>query len=71
MPVPVFPPSNLVVFFMLNDLRREVIVRFVDIGVIFDYHCFNIPFITIIFKKLNLLPVHLRYLPTEYIYCVF
>jgi hypothetical protein len=38
---------------MLNDLMREVIVRFVDIGVIFYYRCFNIPFINIISFKIQ------------------
>jgi hypothetical protein len=28
-------------FFVLNEARREVIVRFVDIGGIVDHYCFN------------------------------
>ena len=33
-----FPTSYIVVFFMFNDLRWEVIVRFIDICRIVDYH---------------------------------
>jgi hypothetical protein len=32
---------NVVVFVMFSDLRREVIVEFVDIGGIVDHHCLN------------------------------
>ena len=35
---------------MFNDVRSEVIVRFVDIGEIVDHHCLNFLFITV---KLN------------------
>jgi hypothetical protein len=33
-------------FFAFSDFRREVIARFVDIGVIDDYHCLNFLFTT-------------------------
>ena len=36
-----FPMSYIMVFFKLNDLRREVAVRSVDIGGIVDHHCFS------------------------------
>jgi hypothetical protein len=32
------PHIYIVVFFIFNDLRREMIVRFVDIGGIVDHH---------------------------------
>jgi hypothetical protein len=38
---PGFPTSYVVVF---NELRREEIFPFVDIGGIVDHHCFNILF---------------------------
>ena len=31
--------------FIFNDLSREVVVHFVDIGSIVDYHCLNFLFI--------------------------
>jgi hypothetical protein len=37
--------SNVVVFFMFNILRQEVVVRFVDIDGIVDHHCLNFLFI--------------------------
>jgi len=42
---PVFPTSSVVVIFVFNDLRGEVIVRFADIGGIFDQHSLSILFI--------------------------
>jgi hypothetical protein len=36
---------------MFNDLRREVIVRFVDICGIVDYHYLNFLFIMVQIKK--------------------
>jgi hypothetical protein len=36
-----FPTSYFVVFFMVNELKWEVVVHFVDIGGIIDYHCSN------------------------------
>ena len=41
-PGPVFLTLYVVVFFLLvfNNLRKEVIVRFVDIDVIGDHYCF-------------------------------
>ena len=36
--------SNVVVFFMFNILRQEVVVRFVDIDGIVDHHCLNFSF---------------------------
>jgi hypothetical protein len=43
-----FPTSYAVMFFFFafSDFRREVIARFVDIGVIDDYHCLNFLFTT-------------------------
>ena len=35
------PHIYIVVFFIFNDFRREMIVRFVDIGGIVDHHCLN------------------------------
>ena len=40
-----FPTSYVVVFFMFNNLRWYVIVRFVDIGGIVDHQCLNCLFI--------------------------
>lgn len=37
---------------MFNDLRKEVVVRFVDISVNVDHNCFNFLFIIIITLKL-------------------
>ena len=36
-----FPTSYVVALFMSNNLKWEMKVRFVDIGGIFDHHCFN------------------------------
>ena len=36
-----FPTSYVVVLFMFNDLRREVVVRLVDTGGIVDHHYFS------------------------------
>jgi hypothetical protein len=44
-PGPEFLASYVVVFFMFNDLRRDVIVCFVDIGGIVDHHYLNSIFI--------------------------
>jgi len=37
--------SNVMVFFVFSRFRSEVIVHFVDIGAIIDYHCLNFLFI--------------------------
>jgi hypothetical protein len=34
-----FPLANVVVIFVFNDLRRDEVVRFVDIDEIVDHHC--------------------------------
>jgi len=39
-----FPMSYVMVFFIFNDLRREVIVRYVDICGIVDHQCLNFLF---------------------------
>ena len=39
--------SNVAVFCVFSELRRYVIVRFVDIGGIVNPHCFNFLFITL------------------------
>jgi hypothetical protein len=39
--------------FPISDLRREVIVGFVDVSGIVDHHCLNFLFINIIYKKLT------------------
>ena len=44
-----FSTSHVMVFFMFNDLRWEVIVRFIDIGGIVDYHCLD--FLIIIYNN--------------------
>ena len=44
-PGPDFPTSYVVVFFMICELRREVVVHFVDIGGIVDHRCLNFLFI--------------------------
>jgi hypothetical protein len=47
-PGPGFPSANIVVFFVFNGLRRDVIVRFVDhhcLDVIVrfvDHHCLDV-----------------------------
>jgi hypothetical protein len=41
-PGPGFPTSYVMVFCMFNESRRDVIVRFVDIG---DHHCLRFVFI--------------------------
>jgi hypothetical protein len=35
------PTSYVLVFFMINDLRREVVVCFIDIGGNVNHHCWN------------------------------
>jgi len=40
-----YPTSYVVIFYLFNDLRWEVIVRFVDNGGIVDHHCLNFLFI--------------------------
>ena len=40
--------SYVIVFSMLNELRWEAIVRFVDIGGIINYHCLNFLFIIVL-----------------------
>jgi len=40
-----FPFANVVVLFMLNELRREVVVCFLDIGGIVLHNCLIFPFI--------------------------
>jgi hypothetical protein len=44
-PGPGFSTSYVVVFFVFSELRREVIVRFVDISGIVDHQCSNFLFI--------------------------
>ena len=44
-PEPGFPTSNVVVFFVFSEWRREVVVRLVDIGGFVEYHCENLIFI--------------------------
>jgi hypothetical protein len=39
--------------FPISDLRREVIVGFVDVSGIVDHHCLSFLFINIIYKKLT------------------
>jgi hypothetical protein len=41
-PGPEFLASYVVVFFMFNDLRRDVIVHFVNIGGIVGHHFLNL-----------------------------
>ena len=41
---PGFPKPRIVVYFVFNDMRREVVLRFVYIDRIVDYHYFNIIF---------------------------
>ena len=41
---PGFLMSYVVVLFVLNGLRRAVVVCFNDIGEIVDYHCLNFLF---------------------------
>jgi hypothetical protein len=56
-PGPGLPTSYVVVFVVLNDLRWEVIIHFVDIGGIADHHCLNFHFM----RHINLLwPVNVR-----------
>jgi hypothetical protein len=38
---PEFPTSYVMTFTMFNDLRWELIVRFVDFGEIVHHNCFN------------------------------
>jgi hypothetical protein len=38
---PGFPAAYVLVFFMFNNLRLEVVVHFVNIGGIVDDHCLN------------------------------
>jgi len=45
-PWPGFLKPHVLVFFMFNGLRQEVVVRFIDIGVIVDHHCLNFLVIT-------------------------
>ena len=42
-----FPGHIAWSFYMYNDLRWEVIVRFVNFGRFIDHRCFNFPFIII------------------------
>ena len=51
---PGFSTLYVVVVLVCNDLRREVIVRFVDIGGIVDHHCLNFVFITFLNFYFNL-----------------
>ena len=47
-----FPRPYVMFFFIvLNGLRSEVIVRFVDIGGFVDYHCLNVLFITCLYQS--------------------
>jgi len=48
--MPGIPTSYVVVFFMFNDLRSEVIVHLIDIGRIVDQHCL-IFLVIIVFAK--------------------
>jgi len=48
-PWPGFPTSYFVVVFMLNRLRWEVIVRFVDIGETIDDHQLKLSFLKNVF----------------------
>ena len=50
---PEFPTSYVVVFFMFNELRWDVIVHFVDIGGIVHHHCLNFLFIESLLKPHN------------------
>jgi hypothetical protein len=54
---PGFPTSYVVVLFCFNELRREEIFRFVDIGGIVDHHCFNI-FFMILMKLFFIFPLY-------------
>ena len=44
-PGPGFPTSYVMVFFMFNELKCEVIVHLVDIGGIVDHDCLNLGFL--------------------------
>ena len=44
---PGFPTSNIVVSFLFNELRWELIVGFVDIDGIVDHHCLSFLFLTL------------------------
>ena len=35
-------PTYAVVFFVFDDLKSQVFVRFVDIGEIIDHHCLHV-----------------------------
>jgi hypothetical protein len=40
-----FPMSYVLAFIMFSDLRSEVVVHFVNVGGIVDYHCIRFLFI--------------------------
>jgi hypothetical protein len=46
-----FPTSYVVVFFMINELNWEVVVHFVVIGGIIDYHCSSFLFIKVPWRR--------------------
>jgi len=46
-PGPGFPTSYVVVFYVFNEMRRGVVVCFVNIGGIVDHHSLNVLFKTL------------------------
>ena len=44
---------NVVISFVINDLRYAMVERFVDIGAIVDHHCLNFVFVTVIIQIIN------------------
>ena len=58
---PGFQMSFVMVFFVFNELRWEVVACFVDIGGIVDHHCFQLTFhktIVFIFKICSFVQFH-------------
>jgi len=50
-PGPIFPTSYVVIFFMFNGLRWNVVVCFVDINEIVDHQCLNFLFLSEMHEK--------------------
>ena len=53
-PGPGIPSAYTVIFFVINDLKWEVFIRFVDIGGIVDHYHINFLSITFVVKVTEL-----------------